>query len=73
MRNRQNLLTESEVRGLTAGHKRSTHVLDEFLFLFVEPRNRVNRKCIADRNRQLFALKYVMELEVSTIQHLQKF
>ena len=73
VRNRQNPLSGSEVRGLTTGHKRSTHVLEGFLFLFVEPTNKVIGKCIVDRNRQLFCFKDVIASEVSTIQYLQKF
>ena len=52
MRNRQKPLTDSEVRGLTAGPKRSTHALGESLFLVVEPASKGGGKRLVGRYRQ---------------------
>ena len=52
MRNRLNPLTDSEVRGLTAGPKRSTHALGESLFLVVEPASKGGGKRFVGRYRQ---------------------
>ena len=52
VRNRLNPLTDSEVRGLTAGPKRSTHALGESLFLVVEPASKGGGKRFVGRYRQ---------------------
>ena len=52
MRNHLNPLTDSEVRGLTAGPKRSTHALGESLFLVVEPASKGGGKRFVGRYRQ---------------------
>ena len=52
VRNRQKPLTDSEVRGLTAVPKRSTHALGESLFLVVEPASKGGGKMFVGRYRQ---------------------